>query len=139
MHIPKVFIFDMDGTVFDTEQISYICWRDVCREYGYELPEDLFRSVIGMDNRRIAAVFGRYFGPEFPYDPIREKKVADQLQYYREHIIQLNRDCGIYWPMRKGEAAAAPLRRRRRNHRFAFCWKRPASLRIFPSSRAAKT
>ena len=87
MHIPKVFIFDMDGTMFDTEQISYICWQDVCREYGYELPEDLFRSGIGMDNRRIAAVFGRYFGPEFPYDPIREKKVADQLQYYREHII----------------------------------------------------
>ena len=87
MHIPKVFIFDMDGTMFDTEQISYICWRDVCREYGYELPEDLFRSVIGMDNRRIAAVFGRYFGPDFPYEPIREKKVADQLQYYRDHVI----------------------------------------------------
>ena len=108
MHIPKVFIFDMDGTMFDTEQI--ICWRDVCREYGYELPEDLFRSVIGMDNRRIAAVFGRYFGPEFPYDPIREKKVADQLQYYREHIIPVKpglRDILAYAKGRGSRCAVA--------------------------------
>lgn len=110
MHIPKVFIFDMDGTMFDTEQISYICWRDVCREYGYELPEDLFRSVIGMDNRRIAAVFGRYFGPDFPYEPIREKKVADQLQYYREHIIPVKpglRDILAYAKGRGSRCAVA--------------------------------
>lgn len=87
VNIPKLFIFDMDGTMFDTEQISYICWRDVCKEYGYDLPEALFRSVIGMDNRRIAVVFGQYFGSEFPYEPIREKKVVNQLQYYRDHAI----------------------------------------------------
>lgn len=87
MNIPKLFIFDMDGTMFDTEQISYACWNAVCHEYGYDLPEDLFRSVIGMDNRRIADVFCHYFGPAFPYEAIREKKVANQLQYYKDNAV----------------------------------------------------
>ena len=87
MNIPKLFIFDMDGTMFDTEPISYASWRMICREYGYELTEELFRSVIGMDNRRIAAVFCQYFGEAFPYEEIRKKKVVHQLQFYKEHAI----------------------------------------------------
>lgn len=87
MNIPKLFIFDMDGTMFDTEKISYHCWKAVCSEYGYTLPEDLFRNVIGMDNRRIAEIFTAHFGDEFPYSPIREKKVAHQLAYYAEHEV----------------------------------------------------
>lgn len=37
MNIRKLLIFDMDGTMFDTEPISYRCWRDVSARYGFNL------------------------------------------------------------------------------------------------------
>ncbi len=87
MRMPTLFIFDMDGTMFDTEPISYRCWQEVCRQYGYVLPEDLFRSIIGMDNRRIAGVFRQHFGQAFPYEDIGREKVRKQLQYYSQNPI----------------------------------------------------
>lgn len=89
MNIPKLFIFDMDGTMFDTEPISYRAWQTVCKPYGYDIPEELFISIIGMDNRRIIQKFRDYFGPAFPHKDIWEKKTAWQLQYYQDHMVPL--------------------------------------------------
>ena len=29
-----LFIFDFDGTVFDTEEIHYHCWKDCLKKYS---------------------------------------------------------------------------------------------------------
>ena len=87
MQIPAIYIFDMDGTLFDTEPISYTAWQAVCRPRGYEIPEMLFRSVIGMDNRRIIQLFSEFFGKDFPYEEIWKEKTAYQLEYYHTHPV----------------------------------------------------
>lgn len=87
MNIPALFIFDMDGTMFDTEPISYNAWQAVCLPRGYDIPESLFRSVIGMDNRRIIQMFSEFFGKDFPYQEIWNEKTAYQLQYYHTHPV----------------------------------------------------
>lgn len=87
MNIPALFIFDMDGTMFDTEPISYKAWQAVCLPRGYDIPESLFRSVIGMDNRRIIQMFSEFFGKDFPYQEIWQEKTAYQLQYYHTHPV----------------------------------------------------
>ncbi len=87
MQIPAIYIFDMDGTLFDTEPISYTAWQAVCRPRGYEIPETLFRSVIGMDNRRIIQLFSEFFGKDFPYEEIWKEKTAYQLEYYHTHPV----------------------------------------------------
>lgn len=87
MQIPAICIFDMDGTLFDTEPISYTAWQAVCRPRGYEIPETLFRSVIGMDNRRIIQLFSEFFGKDFPYEEIWKEKTAYQLEYYHTHPV----------------------------------------------------
>lgn len=87
MHIPAAFIFDMDGTMFDTEPISYKAWQAVCLPRGYDIPESLFRRVIGMDNRRIIQMFSEFFGKDFPYQEIWKEKTAYQLEYYHTHPV----------------------------------------------------
>ena len=87
MKIPDLFIFDMDGTMFDTEPISYGAWQAACREFGYELPKELFCSVIGMDNRRICDVFYDHFGSSFPYEEICREKVRLQMTCYKEQTV----------------------------------------------------
>ena len=77
----------MDGTMFDTEPISYRCWRDVSARYGFNLDRQVFDHMLGRDNRRIRAICDDAFGPSYPYDAICREKVALQLDYYRTHDI----------------------------------------------------
>ena len=87
MNIRKLLIFDMDGTMFDTEPSSYRCWRDVSARYGFNLDRQVFDHMLGRDNRRIRAICDDAFGPSYPYDAICREKVALQLDYYRTHDI----------------------------------------------------
>lgn len=83
----KALIFDMDGTMFDTEPISYRFWRDVSARWGYDLARRIFDRMLGRDNLRIRAVCEDAFGPDYPYDTVCREKVALQLEYYRHNDI----------------------------------------------------
>jgi HAD superfamily hydrolase (TIGR01509 family) len=87
MKLPKLFIFDMDGTMFDTEPISYMSWRNICKHYGYDFLQEDFYKILGQDNHRAAALFTSVFGSDFPYEKIAREKVAYQLAYYKTHDI----------------------------------------------------
>ena len=89
MDIRKAIIFDMDGTMFDTEPISYHCWRDVSARHGFDLDRSVFNRMLGRDNLRIRAICDDAFGPDYPYDDICREKVALQLEYYRSHAIPI--------------------------------------------------
>lgn len=86
-----VFIFDMDGTMFDTEPISYICWQEICRRHGYELEYDVFERFLGMNVASIKQICMETFGPDFPYDQIETEKMAYQVEYYHTHDIPIKK------------------------------------------------
>ena len=89
MDIRKAIVFDMDGTMFDTEPISYHCWRDVSARHGFDLDRSVFNRMLGRDNLRIRAICDDAFGLDYPYDDICREKVALQLEYYRSHAIPI--------------------------------------------------
>ena len=82
-----LFIFDMDGTMFDTEPISYICWQAICKRYGYTLSYDVFLRFLGMNVVSIKKICLETFGQDFPYDTIERDKKVYQLEYYHTHDI----------------------------------------------------
>ena len=44
----KAVIFDMDGLMVDSEIISYYCYRDLLKDYGYEFTKaDYIRDFPG--------------------------------------------------------------------------------------------
>jgi len=43
----RALIFDFDGLIIDTESPDYQSWQEVYREYGAELPLQLWADVIG--------------------------------------------------------------------------------------------
>ena len=89
MSIRKALIFDMDGTMFDTEPISYRCWREISAHYGYDLDRSVFDRMLGRDNLRIRAICEDAFGRAYPYEDICREKVQLQLEYYRSHAIPI--------------------------------------------------
>lgn len=43
----RAVVFDMDGTLVDSERLSFAAWQPAARELGIEIPEDLIRQFIG--------------------------------------------------------------------------------------------
>lgn len=48
-------IFDLDGLMIDSEQISLRVWRHFLAEYGTSLSESQYKTMIGMDAQASAA------------------------------------------------------------------------------------
>ena len=47
-------LFDFDGLILDTETTDFESWAHVYREYGAELPRDLWQQAIGTDGSGFA-------------------------------------------------------------------------------------
>lgn len=70
----KGVIFDMDGTMFDTERLSTICWKMAGEKIGIEIPEKLIDNCRGKSPAVIRQIFQEKFGKDFEYDRARNIK-----------------------------------------------------------------
>lgn len=71
----KAVIFDMDGILIDTERISFNAFKEVLKEYNYEMSEEFYLTMIGRNVKSIKEVMLSEYGSSFPFDEIYEKKV----------------------------------------------------------------
>lgn len=71
----KGVIFDMDGVLIDTEKISFNSYKQVLKEYDYEMSEEFYITLIGHNVKSIKNIMLDNYGEGFPFDEIYEKKV----------------------------------------------------------------
>lgn len=67
-------IFDMDGVLIDSERRSFECYKEVFKEYNYEIDEEFYVKFIGTNVKSIKAKMEEAYGDDFPFDTIYEKK-----------------------------------------------------------------
>ena len=67
-------IFDMDGTLFDTERLYTIAWKQVGEEMGYSITTELLNQCRGKTAAIIRGIFEDTFGREFRYEEARQRK-----------------------------------------------------------------
>lgn len=67
-------IFDMDGTLFDTERLYTIAWKQVGEEMGYPITTELLNQCRGKTTAIIGGIFEERFGEEFHYAEARQRK-----------------------------------------------------------------
>lgn len=63
----KAVIFDMDGTILDTESIFKTIVYEVCTGLGFEMTESLHLSMVGSSHERTSQLLVEAFGVSFPY------------------------------------------------------------------------
>lgn len=58
----KACIFDMDGTLFDTETIFQAMWKELAEEMGVTLPKDFKYKICGTSGEAMNQVICQYYG-----------------------------------------------------------------------------
>ena len=64
----ELFLFDMDGLLFDTETIYVGYGREVAKEMGYTLTDKIVEKTTGLTDERARIIYKKVLGQEFPYD-----------------------------------------------------------------------
>ena len=79
----RAVLFDMDGTVFDTERIYRKGWFYAAEAVGFDEMEDLLSKIFGVSERDIGTYVYKTYGADFPYErmlDIRAKMIADEIE-----------------------------------------------------------
>ena len=107
-------IFDMDGTLFDTERLYTIAWKQVGEEMGYSITTELLNQCRGKTAAIIRGIFEDTFGKEFRYEEARPNepmiRVIRKL-YEAGNTIVLHTARGYVteFPKRRGLWSSFPI------------------------------
>lgn len=71
----KAVIFDVDGTLLDTERIYMQAWKEAAAELGYEITDALLRKTRAINVKDAAKIFESEIGNGFSYDKTRAVRV----------------------------------------------------------------
>jgi len=65
-------IFDMDGVIFDTENMYRECWRKLAAEYNIPDIDEVYCRVIGTHAEMTKRVYMEFYGADFEYDKLNK-------------------------------------------------------------------
>lgn len=66
-------VFDMDGTIFDSERLVLECWEHIGEEHGIPDIREVFIRCIGTNKVRTQEIVFAHYGKEFPYEKFSEE------------------------------------------------------------------
>lgn len=101
-----VVIFDVDGTLLNTEKIYMQAWSESAMAFGYQIPEQALLQTRAVSRAVAIAKFKEFCGEDFPFEAIRKGRVriaeeiimntpAEELRMpYARETLQLLRDRG---------------------------------------------
>ena len=67
----RTILFDVDGTLLDTEKIYMQAWREAGALHGYTVTEDALMRTRAVNVKLAAEIFRKYCGEDFDYDKVR--------------------------------------------------------------------
>ena len=71
----KAVIFDVDGTLLDTERLYMQAWVEAGAAFGYTVPHEALMQTRAVRRTVAMEVFRKYCGADFPYDEILKERV----------------------------------------------------------------
>lgn len=63
-------IFDMDGTIFDSERLFMNCLISEAKKFGYLITEEIYVNTLGLGKSESKKYMQSVFGEDYPFDEI---------------------------------------------------------------------
>lgn len=84
MKMPKLFIFDMDGLIFDSERVFMHKLGEVMKEYGYELSEEFYVTLLGLCGDNLKKAMSDKYGEDYPCEEISTNARNNTILYVKD-------------------------------------------------------
>lgn len=84
-------LFDMDGTLLDTEQMNHHCFVFAMAELGYPDGDELGRAMVGLPSAECDALLRTRFGEDFPTHEVDRRFDVRRATILRDNGISLKR------------------------------------------------
>lgn len=85
-------IFDMDGTMFDTERLRFQTLQQASRELiGVEFSESYLMQCLGLSARSAEQLAKERYGQDVPYAEIRQRADVLELEHVRHHGVPIKK------------------------------------------------
>lgn len=81
----KAVIFDLDGTLIDTEKYYRVFWPKALAEFGYHMSDEQALFIRSLGRPFAPAQFRAWFGEDIDYVAVRQKR-RDLMEAYLEQV-----------------------------------------------------
>lgn len=87
----KAFIFDLDGTLIDTEKIYRVIWPKAAATMGYTFTDEMYLALRSLGRPFAPLKFKEWFGEEFDYYEARRIRKGMFDEYIAQNGIQVKK------------------------------------------------
>ena len=87
----KVVIFDMDGVIFDSEQLVLDSWEKVGEKYGIPDVGKILTDCIGTNKNKTQEIVHAHYGKDFDYEKYSKEASFLFHEYVRENGLPVKK------------------------------------------------
>jgi len=78
---PKGVIFDLDGTILDTERLETNAYIEISGKMGWPTPIEMLHKTIGLTDPDSLVFYKRTYGDDYPFGEIWDAVVEKETEY----------------------------------------------------------
>ncbi len=85
----KAVLFDLDGTLLDTEKLLFRYWRQAAADHGYDMSPDQALTLRSLTHRLVQPLFTEWFGKDCDYRVLRKRRMELMQAHIDKYGIEV--------------------------------------------------
>lgn len=83
-------IFDVDGTLLDTERVYIRAWKEAGKTFGYTIPDEVLEQTRGLSMEAEIPIFQAACGMDFPFLAVQKERgrLAEAWIPFEKNLIK---------------------------------------------------